>query len=91
MAHGQELFQSGPDLKLDDVFTRPWVPVSSELMRSQGEMPSDQRLSESGNQYCFVNLLWDSETIYPVNLLHAALTNSFCLDDIMILYRSNHG
>jgi hypothetical protein len=54
-------------------------------------MQFDQRSLEAGNQDRFVNLLCDSGTIHGVSFLHPAVTNLSCLDDIMILYRLNHG
>jgi hypothetical protein len=45
MAHGQELFWTAPDLKLQDAFTRPSMLVLLDLMRSRGAVPFHQRLS----------------------------------------------
>jgi hypothetical protein len=35
MDHGQELFRTAPDLKLQDAFTRPLEPVLSDSMRRE--------------------------------------------------------
>jgi hypothetical protein len=87
MAHDPGVFWTAPDLKLQNAFTRPSLPVLSDLMPSRGAELFDQRFSEAGNSYRFMRF-WKHSWI---SFLHAAVTNPFCLDEIMILYRLNHG
>jgi hypothetical protein len=81
-AHEQELFRAAPDLKLQNAFMGPSGPVLSDLMPSGGSVLFNQRLSEAGYQYRFVNSLYESGTIHGVSLLDDSVTNPSCLDDI---------
>jgi hypothetical protein len=83
MIHGQELFPTAPDLKLHDTFTRPSVPVLTDLMHSRGAALFDRPLSELGKQYCFVNVPCAFGTIQGVSFLHVAVTSPSCLDNII--------
>jgi hypothetical protein len=49
MAHGQELFRTAPDLKLQDAFTRPWLPVLLHLMHSRCALLFDEYLKLGTN------------------------------------------
>jgi hypothetical protein len=83
MAHGQKLFRTAPDWKLQDAFTGASLLVLSDLMHSRVAGLFDQRLSEVANQYHFMNLSCHSGIIHGVSFLHAAVTNRSCLDGMM--------
>jgi hypothetical protein len=51
--HGQELFPRTPDLNLQDAFTRPSVPVLSDLTGGRDAVLFDQQLSEAGKTMPF--------------------------------------
>jgi hypothetical protein len=85
--HEPELLQTAPDCKHQDTLERPSVP---DLMCARGAALFDQRISEAGNRYRFVDLLYDSGNFHGVNFLHPAITNLSYLDDIMPLEPWNH-